>query len=102
MTNSHHKTIYEFGNFRLDAEHLMLYQNEQENPLAPKVIETLLVLVELRGEVLSKEELMNLIWTDSIVEEGNLSQNLYLLRKTLGEGKNGKPLIETKKRKTFD
>ncbi|MEO6654726.1 MAG: winged helix-turn-helix domain-containing protein [Pyrinomonadaceae bacterium] len=79
----------------------MLYQNEQEISLGPKVIETLLALVERRGEVLGKDELMQLVWTDSIVEEGNLSQNLYLLRKTLGDGKDGKPLIETLRRRGY-
>jgi DNA-binding winged helix-turn-helix (wHTH) protein len=78
MANLRHKAIYEFENFRLDAAHLMLYQNEREISLAPKVIETLLALVERRGEVLGKDELMKLVWTDSIVEEGNLTQNLYL------------------------
>jgi len=101
MANLRHKTIYEFEKFRLDAGHLMLYQNEREISLAPKVIETLLALVKRRGEVLSKDELMELVWADSIVEEGNLSQNLYLLRKTLGEGKNGKPLIETLRRRGY-
>jgi DNA-binding winged helix-turn-helix (wHTH) protein len=101
MANLRHKTIYEFENFRLDAGHLMLYQNGQEILLAPKVIETLLAIVERRGEVLSKEELMELVWADSIVEEGNLSQNLYRLRQTLGEGKNGKPLIETLRRRGY-
>jgi hypothetical protein len=47
MSNLRHKTIYEFEDFRLDAAHLLLYQNEQEISLAPKVIETLLALVEL-------------------------------------------------------
>ncbi len=101
MSNLRCKTIYEFEDFRLDAEHLMLYQNGQEMLLAPKVIETLLALVERRGEVLSKDELMKLVWTDSIVEEGNLSQNLYVLRKALGDGKNGKPLIETLRRRGY-
>jgi Tol biopolymer transport system component/DNA-binding winged helix-turn-helix (wHTH) protein len=101
MANLRRKTIYEFENFRLDAGHLMLYQNEREISLAPKVIETLLALVERRNEVLSKDELMELVWADSIVEEGNLSQNLYLLRKTLGDGKNGKPLIETFRRRGY-
>jgi len=87
MADLRRKTTYEFEDFRLDAEHLMLYKHEEEMLLAPKVIETLLALVERRGEVLSKDELMNLVWTDSIVEEGNLSQNLYVLRKTLGDGK---------------
>ena len=101
MANPRHKAIYEFENFRLDAAHLMLYQNDQEISLAPKVIETLLALVERPGEVLGKDELMKLVWTDSIVEEGNLTQNLYLLRKTLGDGKTGKPLIETFRRRGY-
>ena len=101
MGNSRHKTVYEFEGFRLDAAHLLLYQNGQEILLAPKVVETLLALVERRGEVLCKEELMELVWADSIVEEGNLSQNLYRLRRILGEGKNGKPLIETLRRRGY-
>ena len=101
MANPRHKTIYEFEDFRLDAGHLLLYQNELEILLAPKVVETLLALVERRGEVLGKDELMELVWADSIVEEGNLSQNLYRLRKILGEGKNGKPLIETLRRRGY-
>lgn len=101
MANLRQNAIYEFEDFRLDAAHLMLYRNEQETPLAPKVIETLLALVERPGEVLGKDELMKLVWTDSIVEEGNLSQNLYLLRKTLGDGKNGKPMIETFRRRGY-
>ena len=101
MANLRHKKIYEFEKFRLDAGNLMLYQAEREISLAPKVIETLLALVERRGEILGKDELMELVWADSIVEESNLSQNLYLLRKTLGEGKNGKPLIETFRRRGY-
>ncbi len=101
MANLRHKATYGFENFRLDAVHLMLYQNEQEISLAPKVIKTLLVLVERPGELLGKDELMKLVWPDSIVEEGNLTQNLYLLRKTLGEGKDGKPLIETFRRRGY-
>lgn len=83
MANLRHKAVYEFENFRLDAAHLMLYQNEQEIALAPKVIETLLALVERPGEVIGKDELMKLVWTDSIVEEGNLSQNLLSLAQDL-------------------
>lgn len=95
------KKIYKFEDFRLDAVHLLLYKNEREISLAPKVVETLLALVERCGEVLSKDELMNIVWTDSIVEEGNLSQNLYLLRKTLGERADGAPFIETLRRRGY-
>ncbi|MBA2494766.1 MAG: winged helix-turn-helix domain-containing protein [Acidobacteria bacterium] len=93
--------VYEFENFRLDAVHLMLYQKDEEIPLVPKAVETLLVLVEKRGEILSKDELMKAIWTDSIVEEGNLAQYLHLLRKILGETKDGKPFIETFRRRGY-
>jgi TolB-like protein/DNA-binding winged helix-turn-helix (wHTH) protein len=93
--------IYEFEEFRLDAAHLMLYQGDEEISLAPKAVETLLVLVERRGEILSKDELMENIWTDSIVEESNLAQYLHLLRKTLGNQANGKPLIETFRRRGY-
>ena len=101
MTKSPNQKIYEFEDFRLDAAHLLLYQNGREIPLAPKVVETLLALVENRGKVLSTDELMEKVWTDSIVEENNLSQNLFRLRKILGETKDGKPFIETLRRRGY-
>lgn len=94
-------SIYEFENFRLDAPHRMLYRNDEPVPLAPKVIETLVVLVEFRGEIISKDELMNRVWANSIVEESNLTQNIYLLRKTLGNNPEGKPFIETFRRRGY-
>jgi Tol biopolymer transport system component/DNA-binding winged helix-turn-helix (wHTH) protein len=93
--------LYEFEDFRLDGEHLMLYKGRETVSLKPKVIETLLALVERGGEVVSKEELMNRLWADSFVEEANLTQNIYLLRKTLGKTANGKPLIETFNRRGY-
>lgn len=87
--------VYEFEDFRLDADHLLLYRNGEQLALTPKVVETLLVLVESHGEVLSKDELMEIVWPKTTVEEGNLSQNLYLLRKVLGHADDGKPFIET-------
>ena len=93
--------IYEFEEFRLDAVHLMLYHHDEEIPLVPKAVETLLVLVEKRGKILSKNELMETIWTDSIVEESNLAQYLHLLRKILGKTKDDKPFIETFRRRGY-
>ena len=93
--------IYEFEGFRLDAASLMLYQNGAEVLLPPKAIETLLALVERSGEIVPKGELMEIIWSDSIVEESNLSQYLHLLRKTLGKTSTGKPFIETLKRRGY-
>jgi predicted ATPase/DNA-binding winged helix-turn-helix (wHTH) protein len=93
--------IYEFEEFRLDAEHSMLYRAGSEVPLPPKAIETLLALIERHGEIVGKDELMEIIWADSIVEESNLSQYLYLLRKTLGDTRDGKPFIETLRRRGY-
>ncbi len=100
-SNPNNDGIYKFENFRLDASHLMLYENEAPITLAPKVIETLVALVERGGEVISKDELMERLWGDSFVEESNLTQNVYLLRKTLGNNSGGKPLIETFRRRGY-
>ncbi len=64
-------------------------------PLPPKVFDTLLVLVENSGRVVSKEELMRSLWPDTFVEESNLTQNISQLRRALGEGAAGAQYIET-------
>ncbi|MEW6127737.1 MAG: winged helix-turn-helix domain-containing protein [Acidobacteriota bacterium] len=92
---------YEFEDFRLDATHRMLYKNEEVVSLTPKQVETLVALVERCGQIVSKDELMRRLWADATVEESNLSQNLYVLRKTLGRCANGKPLIETFRRRGY-
>lgn len=97
---SEHK-VYEFEEFRLDAAHKLLYRNETQVSLTPKAVETLIALVEHRGKVVAKDELMDLIWKDTIVEESNLSQYLHVLRKNLGETSDGKPYIETLKRRGY-
>jgi DNA-binding winged helix-turn-helix (wHTH) protein/Flp pilus assembly protein TadD len=74
---------YEFGSFRLDVERLLLFHRSEAVPLGPKVVETLLALVEHPGEVLPKNELIERIWPEGYVEEANLAQNIYVLRKTL-------------------
>lgn len=76
---------YEFGPFRLDAVKRLLLRDGVVVPLQAKDFETLVALVEHRGEVLSKEELMKLVWPDSFVEEGNLSVHIFALRRALGE-----------------
>jgi DNA-binding winged helix-turn-helix (wHTH) protein/Tol biopolymer transport system component len=101
MANGNGHGIYEFDEFKLDAVKLMLYRGEREITLPPKVVKTLAVLVENSGEILSKDELMTRVWEDSIVEESNLSQYLYLLRKTLGERPDGGNYIETLRRRGY-
>src|SRR5215211_1833585 len=100
-SNSQNNCSYEFEDFRLDGAHLMLYKNGKTISLKPKVVETLVAVVWRRGEVVSKDELMNRLWADSFVEESNLTQNIYLLRKTLGDCADGQPFIENFSRRGY-
>lgn len=72
-----------FGPFTLDPERLLLCVRKRPLPLGPKVVRTLLALAERPGEVLSKRELLDAVWPEGFVEEGNLAQNVYVLRKVL-------------------
>jgi DNA-binding winged helix-turn-helix (wHTH) protein/TolB-like protein/Flp pilus assembly protein TadD len=87
--------FYDFGPFRIDKLNHVLLRDGETIPLKPKVFDTLLVLVEGRDRVLDKDELMKRLWPDTVVEEANLSQNIYLLRKILGESVNGETYIGT-------
>ena len=78
--------IYEFEDFRLDAaKRLLTKGNGETMAVTPKVFDTLLYLVRQSGKVIGKDELMREIWPDAIVEENNLSQNISILRRILGE-----------------
>jgi DNA-binding winged helix-turn-helix (wHTH) protein/Tfp pilus assembly protein PilF len=77
--------LYEFDSYRADFERRLLLRGEEVVQLPAKALDTLFVLIQRRGEVVSKDELMKLLWPDSFVEEGNLSQNIHILRKALGE-----------------
>ena len=77
--------IYEFGDFRLDAEKRLLWREDEPVPLTSRVFETLLYMVEHHDTVLDKERLMEAVWPDSIVEENNLTQNISTLRRVFGE-----------------
>src|SRR5262245_33822620 len=65
--------IYEFGHFRLDFAERLLLRNGETIPLQPKAFDLLLVLVQNRGRLLGKEELLKVVWPDTIVEEVNLA-----------------------------
>jgi len=75
-----------FGPYRLDFERRRLLRGTKLVPIPQKSLEILLVLVDHHGEVVSKDELMQSVWPDAFVEEANLAQNIFVLRKTLGEG----------------
>jgi len=79
------RVFYEFGSFSLDSSKRLLMSRGESLALTPKAFDTLLVLVEHAGQVVEKEELLRLIWPDTVVEEGNLTFNIHALRKVLGE-----------------
>jgi serine/threonine protein kinase/DNA-binding winged helix-turn-helix (wHTH) protein len=89
------KHFYSFGSFRLDSEKRVLVRNGAPVPLAPKLAETLLMLVERAGHLVDKDELMKRVWPEAFVEEGNLSKNIFVLRKLLGSWDGGREYIET-------
>lgn len=84
VSSSAVNSLYEFGPFRLDPQKRTLLRHGVPVPLTPKVFDTLLLLVQNGGQTLSRDELMKAVWPDSFVEEGNLTQNIFVLRKALG------------------
>jgi len=87
--------IYEFGQFRLDASGQLLFRNGKRVPLTPKAVEILMTLVESRGNPVGRNELLEKVWADTVVEEGSLTSHISLLRKALGEDADGRQFIET-------
>ncbi len=79
------KIFYEFDSFRIDPEERVLLQSGTPIPLSPKAFEILVILVQHSERVVLKDDLMKMLWPDSFVEEANLTQNIFILRKALGE-----------------
>jgi TolB-like protein/DNA-binding winged helix-turn-helix (wHTH) protein/Tfp pilus assembly protein PilF len=77
--------LYEFCEFRLDPQKRVLRRGEEPIALTPKAFEVLVLLIQHSGEIVSKDELMKVVWPDSFVEEANLTQTVFMLRKALGE-----------------
>ncbi len=69
-----------FGCYRLDPAARVLFRDGKLLSLPPKAIDTLLVLVQHRGDVVGKDELMKTVWPDTFVEEGNLTHHISVLR----------------------
>jgi len=83
--NQRVKELYEFGPFRVDPEKETLLRSGEPVPLTPKTFQILLVLVRNHQVVVTKDDLMKTVWPDTFVEEANLSRNIFMLRKALGE-----------------
>jgi eukaryotic-like serine/threonine-protein kinase len=94
MTNGP-KVLYEFGPFQVDPAKQVLLRENQPVAITPKVFETLLILVRHSRDVVTKDDLMKSVWPDSFVEEANLSQNIFVLRKTLGDTPEDRRYIAT-------
>jgi Tol biopolymer transport system component/DNA-binding winged helix-turn-helix (wHTH) protein len=86
------RELYEFGCFRLEPTERKLMRGNEVVVLTPKAFDTLVLLVRNSGHLLEKDELIKMLWPDTFVEEGNLSNNIFVLRKALGEDP---PYIET-------
>jgi len=100
--NEQTQRFYLFGEYRIEKTERLLTRQGEVVPLPPKAVELLFVLLENNNHVVTKEELMNRVWADSFVEEANLSRNVFLLRKVLGEGRNGgEKFIETIPRRGY-
>ena len=100
MNNSEFQ-IYEFGLFHLDANDRVLLRGDRTVRLTEKVFNILLLLVERSGHLVTKEELMEEVWPDSVVEENNLTVSMSALRKALGEKQEGGQYIETVPRRGY-
>ena len=87
--NGQTQRFYTFGDYKIEKTERLLTRKGEVVPLPPKAVELLFVLLENNNHIVTKEELMNLVWADSFVEEANLSRNVFLLRKVLGERENG-------------
>ncbi|MDX6695896.1 MAG: hypothetical protein QOF02_3499 [Blastocatellia bacterium] len=87
--------LYQFDDFCLDAAERRLLRRGQSVPLTPKAFETLLYLVCRSGHIVEKDELLRAVWPDTFVEEATLAQNIFTLRRALGQGRETLQYIET-------
>src|SRR5258705_583317 len=89
------RELYEFGSFRLDVAERLLSREGERVTLCEKAFDTLCVLVRRGNHLVRKDELLNEVWPDAIVEENNLDKNISLLRLVLGERTGKGKFIET-------
>jgi DNA-binding winged helix-turn-helix (wHTH) protein len=86
---------YEFGSFSLNVQERLLTQDGKPVPLASKTFEALLFLVQNAGHLVTKDDLIKELWSDTFVEEANLAKHISLLRRALAGNGNGQEYIET-------
>lgn len=93
--------FYEFGPFRLEPDERLLRNGDQTLALAPKYFDLLVFLVQNSGRLLTKDQIMQIVWSGSIVEEANLTVGISAIRKTLAEKESGVQYIETVPKKGY-
>lgn len=96
-----HKQGFSFGPFRLQPFDSLLLRGEKPVSLPPKAFDTLVYLAQNSGRLVTRDELIKAIWPDSFVEDGNLSVNISLLRRALGQMEDGESYIETVPKKGY-
>ena len=92
---------FRFESFELDVGERRLSRSGELIPLRAKIFDTLCILVENHGRLIRKDELIQRLWPDSVVEENNLDHNISKLRRALRDGTNGQKLIETVPRQGY-
>lgn len=95
------RRVYSFGSFRLEAAARRLWLDDQPVKLTAKTFEILLFLVERHGRVVEREELLQNVWRDSFVEDGNLTVHIAALRKLLGDTQRDPRFIATVARRGY-
>jgi Tol biopolymer transport system component/DNA-binding winged helix-turn-helix (wHTH) protein len=95
VNNENKARCFNFGNFTLDLEKRLLLRDGEPVPLTPKAFDTLALLVRRSGHVVGKDELLGEIWADAFVEESTIAQNVFTLRKALGQNHAENQFIET-------
>src|ERR1051325_5270395 len=93
--------LYEFGDFQLDAAERCLLRAGEPVALTPKAFDTLLLLVSRSGHIVEKDGLLKEGWAGASVEDATVAQNIFTLRKALGQGPNGNRFIETVQKRGY-
>ena len=96
-----HRQFYEFDAFRIDIALSRLERAGEPVPLPPKAFDLLVLLARNTDRVMTKAELMEALWPNTFVDDANLTQHVYTLRKALGDRPNGQPFIETVPRRGY-
>src|ERR1044071_5888370 len=95
------KHTYSFDSFVIDVDQQIVLRDGQQVPMTPKVFETLLLLVQHQGSIVTKDTILHTLWPDVFVEESNITFNITKLRKALGDTRKPPIYIETVPRRGY-